>query len=243
MDCTATKKDGTPCKGKAKKDGLCVFHLPRAATPFGSVPQDVVGAPAKIKGMHRAAGPELDYVARDIKLVRPICRICAPDVERAGHGWWNRCPHDPYMGEKGEPVTSITYKDELDDEGNVIGRVVDETTTKVVLRPYPNWAPVAQSLGLNGGRGPEYKKVLYGFIEPQDLRSPAFPNGIAPCCEFRDCFWQDDLTEYAVGTFCQEREAVAVYEDTNGTVVEINNSQVRADQLAVSRMKLLTKAN
>jgi hypothetical protein len=199
----------------------------------------------KLKGMHRASGSDLDHGIADIKLLRPICHICAPEVEKAGHGWWDRCPHDPYVGERGEPREDLDYADELDADGNVIGRVLTKTNKRQVLRPWPNLVGVAQSRRLNSGRGVEYKTVLYGYIYPQDLVSPAFPNGISRVCDFRECFWQDDLKEYTIQgrefMFCQELEAILVYESEVGTVPEVNNPEIRKDQQAISKTKLLAK--
>jgi hypothetical protein len=195
----------------------------------------------KLRGLPIARGPQLERAVRDIKLVRPVCHICAPEVEAAGHGWWNRCEHDPYVGEKGFPETIYEYDDELDDEGNIVGRLIREgyPKTKTVLRPWPNLVGVAQSRRLNSNRGVEYKTTLYGYITPEELRSPAYPGGIAPMCEFRDCYNHDHLKTYGdLGTFCQEREAIMVYEDTFGIVPEIVNQNIRADQWATSLMKV-----
>lgn len=192
------------------------------------------GAPAKLAGLHRASGPELEHGIRDITLLRPICMTCAPEVEKAGWGWWNRCTHDPYVGEKGFPEQIKEYQD--DPSG---GRVLIKSDVKVVLRPWPNFVKVAQGRRYNNGTGPADKMQWYGYIKPEDLRSPAYPNGIAPTCEYRECFWQEDLKVYESGTFCQEREAILVYENERGTVTEVNNSDIRADQYATSRMKLM----
>ena len=214
--------------------------MPNQATaPEAEAPKQKARKPAKIKGMHRASGPELEHGVRDIKLLRPVCHICAPEVEKAGWGWWARCPHDPYVGERGEKIEDPSYEDEIEN-GEVVGRVLVGKTEKTILRPYPNFVGVAQSRRLNSNQGPYYKIELYGFIHPEDLKgSKAFPDGVAPCCEFINCFWQDDLVEYASGTFCSELEAILVYENERGTTQERNNQDIRADQFAISRAKLL----
>lgn len=198
------------------------------------------GSPLKLRDLRRAGGSEVEHGLRDIKLLRPICHECAPEVEKAGHGWWDRCPHEPYESLRRLPETKTEYIDEIGDDGKPTGRrVVGETTTKNVVVPWPNFTGVAKGRRYNNNHGPEDKMLWYGFIPPEDLRSEAFPNGIAPCCEFRDCYWQDDLKVYANGTFCREIEAILVYENEVGTVPEVNNQDIRSDQYAVSRMKLL----
>jgi hypothetical protein len=57
-------------------------------------------------------------------------------------------------------------------------------------------------------------------------------------CEFRECYYQNDLKLYENGTFCQEVEAIVVYEDESGTPVEVANNQIRTDQFALSRSKV-----
>lgn len=195
---------------------------------------------AKLQGLHRASGSEVEHGLRDIKLLRPICHECAPEVEKAGHGWWDRCPHDPYMGTRSRFITDVDYIDEVDDAGKPTGnRIVGKSTTREVQYPWPNFVGVAKGRRYNNGHGPEDKQTWYGYITPDQLRSPAYPDGIAPVCDFRNCYWQEGLKTYDSGTFCRELEAVLVYENEVGTVPEVNNQDIRADQIAVSRMKLL----
>jgi len=66
-----------------------------------------------------------------------------------------------------------------------------------------------------------------------------FPNGIAHCCEFRECFQQKGLVDYRTGTFCRKEEAqlVAFSEDEGLGSLEVgwggDQSQARREtQLA-----------
>jgi hypothetical protein len=238
--CLATNAQGKPCQARALENGYCSFHKDRGLETVAAevVTPQPPAQPAKLPNLHRATGTEIPLGHRSAKMLRPICHICAPNTEKAGWGWWKKCPHDPYIGEKGEVIREHTYADELDDSGEVIGRVITGSTQRTVLRPWPNLVPVAFTKRLESGRGPEYKQELFGFIWPQDLRCDAYPVGIAPMCEFRECFYQDELVTYNTGTFCQESEAVVIYEDTAGTVVEVANAQVREDQFAANRAKV-----
>ena len=154
--------------------------------PETDEPTPKAGRPTKLKGLHRAGERELGVGHREIKMLRPVCSICAP--RETPWGWWNDCTHEPYIGEKGETFTENIYEDDPDG-----GRVITGTNKKVVLRPYPNFVPVPQVTRLSSGQGPEYKRRLNGFILPQELSCEAYPNGIAPCCEFYGCYYQDDL--------------------------------------------------
>lgn len=189
---------------------------------------------AKLKGLHRASGTEIPLGHRAVTMLRPICKVCAPNTAVAPPRWYDACPHQPYVGERGETTTVNTY--ENDDEG---GRVVTGAETKTVLRPWPNLVKIPLIQRISSGRGPEYKRVFDGFIAPEELRCEAYPEGIAPMCEFRECFWQEDLKEYSTGRFCQEAEAVIAYEDSKGIAQEVYNQEIRGDQFAASRAKVM----
>lgn len=189
--------------------------------------------PAKLNGLHRATEAEIPLGHREIKMLRPICAECAPNTAKAGIGWWLNCPHDPYIGERGVVETKTEY--ETREDGT---RIIAGTTSQTVLRPWPNYVGVALVDRINSGRGPEYKRVLNGYILPSELRCSAFPNGIADSCEFRECYWQDDLKKYVSGTFCQEVESVIAYEDAHGITQEVHNRQIRTEQFESSRAKV-----
>jgi hypothetical protein len=188
----------------------------------------------KLKGLHRAAGTEIPLGHRAVAMLRPICKVCAPNTLIAPLAWWDDCPHQPYIGDRAENIVTTTYED--DGEG---GRVVGETTTKTVLRPWPNLVKVPLSRRISSGLGPDYKRAFNGFIFPEELRCDAYLEGIAPMCEFRECYHQDGLKEYSTGTFCQEQEAVIAYEDARGIPQEVYNTDVRDEQYAQSRAKAL----
>ena len=203
------------------------------------MPEDFIPAPeawsppAKLKGLHRAAGTQIPVGHRSVKMLRPTCAECAPNTSVAPAQWWLQCPHQPYVGEKGEVVVEQTYEDDPDG-----GRVIASTQSKTVLRPWPNFVGIPLVQRISSGRGPEYKAVLNGFILPEDLRCDAYPNGIAPMCEFRECYWQEDLKDYSTGRFCQEAEAVVVYEDSKGIAAEVYNTEIRSDQFEGSKAKV-----
>jgi hypothetical protein len=73
----------------------------------------------------------------------------------------------------------------------------------------PNWTQITVGRGVNRGEGVERARAK-GYIFPEDLRSPIWPDGIKPRCQFRDCFGED-LQSYTTGTFCREIEAKMVF--------------------------------
>jgi hypothetical protein len=73
-----------------------------------------------------------------------------------------------------------------------------------------------------------------GYIFPHDLRTPAYPYGIADPCEFRDCFHQEDVKDYRWGRFCRVLEAQLVGHDhrmsEGGGALEIGDTQQSIDK-------------
>lgn len=177
---------------------------------------------AILKGARRAS--RIEHGFREIKMLRPVCPagVIIPkgvddtvghefegECTRGSHAadWYTTCPHDPYVGTRTELKSERTY------ETNEFGeRIVTGMTTTPVERPYPNLVGVSAATINNSGQGVE-KARRKGFILPEELDSPAFPDGLAAFCEFRDCFYQGpDLKQYRSGLFCREGEAIAAYQ-------------------------------
>lgn len=188
MTCTATKKDGTPCKGEARENGLCIAHI-KTATPV---------APAKLKGMRRARNLRIGL--RGVVMLRPICDECQ-DGEVA-YDWFVTCEHDPYVGIREKRVEVPIYSEPQEDGSRIIERMEE----RVSWEPWPNFAEATVDRRVNSGNGVERARRK-GWILPEELRSEAYPNGIAPMCQFRGCRWQDGLVHYRNGSYCREIEA------------------------------------
>ena len=189
MTCTATKKDGTPCKGEARENGLCIAHI-KTAEPV---------APAKLKGMRRAQN--LRVGLRGVVMLRPACDKGCQEGE-VSPDWYLACEHDPYVGVREKRVEVPIYSEPLDDGSVIVERMEERVSWEV----WPNFAEAVVDLRVNSGRGVE-KARGKGWILPQELRSPAYPNGIAEMCQFRGCRWQNGLVNYRNGTYCREVEA------------------------------------
>ena len=106
--------------------------------------------------------------------------------------------------------------------------------TILEMRPRPNWVAVSQAKAHDYGRGP-VKALSRGFIYPQQLRSPLFPEGISRRCQFRDCYEGEGLRKYNSGWFCREVEAKLVRSSDRGIVLEVgfnrDSGEKRAKQL------------
>jgi hypothetical protein len=204
MTCVATKKDGTPCKGEARENGLCIAHLKTAGATVGA-------APAKLKGLRRARN--LRVGLRCVTMLRPICRDGCQDGSEVAQDWYKDCPHDPYIGKKQKTTQVPIYSEPLED-GSV---VLKEMQDRITWEAWPNFVDVTVNIQVNSGLGLERSRAK-GRILPEELRSPLYPNGIAPMCEFRACRWQEGLKEYRWGTYCREVEARLVgLSATDGT--------------------------
>lgn len=208
MICSATKKDGNPCKGEARDNGLCIAHGKAKADAPASA------GPAKLKGLRRARN--LRVGLRCVTMLRPICTICQSGQEVAAD-WYKECSHDPYVGKKQTTYQEAIYSDPLPDGSVTLERMED----RFKWETWPHFVEVAVNIQINSGMGVERGRRK-GYILPEELRSPAYPNGIAPMCQFRSCRWQVGLQEYRWGTFCREIEARmvgAAATDTAGNLI------------------------
>jgi hypothetical protein len=196
MICSATKKDGTPCRGEARENGLCIAHGKKTADATVSTSS----GPAKLKGLRRARN--LRVGLRCITMLRPICRDGCQDGIDVPADWYNDCPHDPYVGRRQKITQVPIYSDPLPD-GSV---TLKEMQDRITWETWPHFVEVALNMAVNSGRGVDRGRRK-GYILPEELRSPVYPNGIAPMCQFRSCRAQEGLKEYRWGTFCREIEA------------------------------------
>ena len=192
--CVATKKNGEPCKAAAKRDGLCIGHMNMTETDNPAL------RPARLKGARRARNLRMGH--RSVKMLRPICRDGCQDGAEVPWDWYASCPHDPYVGKR-EKRTQVPLYSEPHEDGSVTIQGMEERAS---WEPFPNFAEITVSTRVNSGQGVE-KARRKGFILPEELRSPLYPRGLAPMCQFRGCQWQEGLREYRYGTFCRELEA------------------------------------
>lgn len=154
--------------------------------------------PAFLKNIKRTRAPR--FGQRTIKMLRADCDEC--QTADAPRDWMKSCTHDPYVSVR-EKRTQVPIYSEPHEDGTVTVEGVEE---RVAFEPWPNFVQVTLSNNINSGEGVERGRNK-GYIMPEELRSPAFPHGIAAMCQFRNCFWQHDLKEYRDGTFCRADEA------------------------------------
>jgi hypothetical protein len=192
MKCVATKKDGSPCKGEARQDGLCIAHLKTAPPESGPM--------TKLKGLRRARNIRVGV--RAVTMVRPICDECQ-DGENVPHDWYKDCEHDPYVGQRPKTREVPIYSEPLEDGSVVLERMEERITWET----WPHLVDVILDPRVDSGNRIA-KMQRRGWLLPEEVRSPVYPNGIAPMCQFNRCRWQEGLREYSgVGTFCREDEA------------------------------------
>lgn len=187
---------------------------------------------AIIPGWRRAT--RLSMGQRSITMLRPVCRICQR-TDNVPWDWYTTCPHDPYVTVVTRRVNEPEYGPENPDGSReVIGTRVVET-----YEVRPNVQETALTMRVNSGDG-VIKARKKGFILPSELRSPAYPGGIADACQFRDCKYQQGLVAYRNGTYCREIEALLVAIDEQGEAFEVElgtdvSRKVRERQLAEAR--------
>lgn len=192
------------------------------------MPRVAASAPAILDGLRRA-NIRVTVVQRTIKLLRPICATCQRGANVAPD-WFKRCEHNPYISIRKESTKVPLYEDLPDGRKKLVGQ--DEIHS---WHEQPNWVQVPLSPRISSGLAVE-RKMRAGFILPEDLRTPEYPNGIKNPCEFRDCFAQKGLKGYRWGTFCRLREAQLVGHDMRmeggGGALEIGDGVKSAEKQA-----------
>ena len=199
---------------------------------------------ASFKGQR---GTRLKPCSREIKMLRPICKPCeeaAGGVKYLEPGWFTSCEHDPYVSVREIKTTEPEYKDilvekdVLGEDGEPTGEKEmaptgekEVTGTKTVSKwvSKPNWVSITHASGMNKGRGVD-RALRRGFIYPQQLRSPAFPEGIKMRCMFRECY-DERIKQYKNGWFCREVEAKLVKVSDSEETWEVGQFSVRSDKL------------
>lgn len=183
--------------------------------------------PEIIPGMRRAS-IRVTVVGRDIKMLRPICATCQRGSD-IPEDWWKSCTHGPYVSAVEVSETKPQYEDLDDGTKRLTGR-----ETIVHWEERPNWVQVPHHPRVGSETMVERKQRRYGFIFPEELRSPLFPNGIVNPCEFRDCFIQTELKDYQWGRFCRKVEAQLVGHDLRmdggGGALEIGEGMQSAEK-------------
>ncbi len=164
------------------------------------------GKPALLPDMPRA-GIRPSQVGRRVKMLRPICATCQRGKDTP-EDWWRTCTHNPYVTIAQKTSKVPVYEDLEGGRKKLVG-----TDTIVEWFEQPNWVQVSATPRINHGVEVSLKRARYGFILPEEVRSPEFPDGIANCCEYRDCRIQTNLKTYRWGRFCRLLEAQLVGHD------------------------------
>lgn len=154
--------------------------------------------PAFLKNIKRTRVARFGH--KRVKMLQPRCDEC--QTAEAPRDWYLACDHDPFVSVR-EMRREVPIYTEPDENGEVM---IDRVEEKISFIPWPNLVQVSVWNTINSGEGIERAKAR-GYIFPEDLRSPAFPSGVAPMCEFQGCFWQHDLKGFRDGVFCREDEA------------------------------------
>lgn len=171
--------------------------------------------------------------SREIKMLRPICKPCedaAGGVKYLAPGWFLTCEHDSYVSVAEVKTAMPQYEDITDADGQPTGEkevVGTKTVSKWVTKP--NWVSITHAGGMNKGRGVD-RALRRGFIYPQQLRSPAYPEGIKMRCMFRECY-SEDIKLYKNGWFCREVEAKLVKVSDSEETWEVGQFSVRSDKI------------
>ncbi len=222
--------------GHERKHSAAVARAQNSEAAAGEATSVNVVSPAAVTKGQPAIIPSwrqtniLRFGLRQIKLLRAICRICeAEDPPRPN--WMRDCPHDPYVSVIPGPIVKKRIYGEPNPDGSRPILRTEDVEGPPELRP--NRHAVALSAGLTNGVSVTHAIWRKGRIFPQDLGtivpSQDFPYGIAPACEFYNCWNQNGIKTYRSGNFCREVEAqlVAYHEGAGSmeTMLEVGWNQ------------------
>lgn len=158
---------------------------------------------------------------RRIKMVRPVCDAAkmsalglpegdaCQDQAKAEPGWWLRCEHNPYFSltRRVEQVPTFGAPNERGE------RTITGYDNREVFVEAPNLTQVSLTPRHNNGGGPGEAQAFKGYKFPQEV-------GLAPYCQFMDCWSHDIKFTTRVGDFCEAWQAQLVAADVQGTVLE-----------------------
>jgi len=170
--------------------------------------------------------------SRELKMLRPICATCEDAAGGAVYlepGWYLTCEHDPYVSVAERKTERPVYEDEIEDDKPTGRKRITGTETISEFVPTPNWVSVTHASGMNKGKGID-RALRRGFIYPQQLRSPAYPEGIKMRCMFRECY-REDIQQFKNGWFCREVEAKLVKVSDSEETWEVGQFSVRSDKI------------
>jgi len=139
--------------------------------------------------------------------------------------WWETCTHGAPAQEELDALGytgpaayydkgyRTRYVDEFEKQadGSLIVTGRQEVRQLVIM---PRIEQVSASKRNNSGSGPAAAE-LFGAKKPEEF-------GIAPFCEYWDCFSQD-ITKYANGYFCSEGHSKLVFADEEFIVLAIGD--------------------
>jgi hypothetical protein len=176
-------------------------------------------------GLRRFPGPKALRATsghRRIKMARPVCDIakmralglpdqdCCMDAEKRTHRWWLDCPHNPYftMEKRTESLPEFGPPNERGE------REIIRTQSRTYYIERPNLVQVSLTRRHHWANGPQVMRNERGYRFTHEI-------GIAPYCEYSDC-WSHDLkyqTKY--GNFCDPTQAQIVAADYRQKTLEV----------------------
>lgn len=194
---------------------------------------DVITQPAKpklrrfpgSKNFRRTSGH------RRVKMVRPICDAAkmvvlglptgdaCQDPEKYRDEWWKTCTHNPYFS-----LTKRQESQPIFGPPNAAGeREVLSHSTREVYVERPNLVQVSLTMRHNHAWGPADAILRKGFVTVETL-------GIAPYCEYQDCWAHDPKFNTRHGNFCESWQAQIVAADAQGKILEVGAPNLPGSQ-------------
>ena len=199
--------------------------LPSASEQPKAEPTPVEPKAGQLLNLHRRPRSGLGAGGHEIKMMYPACDaqkmavLGLAEGDACQHsqnihaGWWDSCErkgHRPYY----TPVTQTRRTPKFKQGEQAHEQVLIGYEEEIVTVSWePNLKQISRNERINSDAGPEMYRAI-GYRMPEEL-------GVAPFCEYRECWAQDNLVRTEYGVFCSKDQARMVGAEVQGVRLEI----------------------
>lgn len=177
-------------------------------------------ATPKLKKLDRVRSDASEYrPGRTVKMAAPQCSVCQLGNGQDQRGWWDKCEHSPYVEstEVSEDIPEIVTEEGV--------KIVKSRKTRIRVNELYRLVQIPVGTRHDSGRSVE-KARNEGRKFPEEI-------GLAPFCEYIDCWSQDlKVNSPVYGRYCSSIHARLAAANEIGIVIDVFDMKRRAEQLA-----------
>jgi hypothetical protein len=129
---------------------------------------------AVAKNVNKFSTGGLNRPLKMVKMVQARCNKCNPRGQ-GKRGWWDSCPHNPYVTVREEQIVIPTLEQTEDGRTLKTGETIE-----IEYHEEPNWKQVADDPKVSSGR----------MVQIQKERGSKFPEelGYPSICDYNNCW-------------------------------------------------------